>query len=297
MNKKNSHHHHHGYRNIKLVAILNIIFTIVEFIGGVLTNSLAIITDALHDLGDSLVLLSAWKIEKVSHKKPDWKRTFGYRRLSLISAFINAVVLLGGSIVILFQAIGRLIEPQPVEPLGMIGIAIVGIIANTIGSFQLKHGKTLNERVLSWNLMEDVLGWVGVLIAATVIYFTNLYIIDPILTILFTGIVLWGVWRNSKELFNIFLEGAPSEQPLAKITGEIENIENIRYVYDIHLWSLDGEHHLGSVKAIVEESGIKNHDKTIREVKEILQKYNVTHSTVELERCLPKESQEQDFLK
>ncbi len=279
------------------MAILNIIFTIVEFIGGVLTNSLAIITDALHDLGDSLVLLSAWKIEKVSHKKPDWKRTFGYRRLSLISAFINAVVLLGGSIVILFQAIGRLIEPQPVEPLGMIGIAIVGIIANTIGSFQLKHGKTLNERVLSWHLMEDVLGWVGVLIAATVIYFTNLYIIDPILTILFTGIVLWGVWRNSKELFNIFLEGAPSEQPLAKITGEIENIENIRYVYDIHLWSLDGEHHLGSVKAIVEESGIKNHDKTIREVKEILQKYNETHSTVELERCLPKESQEQDFLK
>lgn len=290
-------HHNQSYRNIKMVAILNITFTVIEFIGGALTNSLAIMADALHDLGDSLVLISAWKIEKASLRKPDWKRTFGYRRLSLLAAFLNATILLGGSIVILFQVIGRLINPQPVEALGMIGIAIIGIIANTIGSLKLRGGETLNEKMLSWHLLEDVLGWVSILIAAVIIHFTGLYILDPLLTIGVTVFILWGVWKNSRELFNIFLEGAPSQQSLATITREIEDIDEIERIYDIHLWSLDGKHNLSSIKAIISSEGMERHDNLVRKIKSILFKYKITHSTVELTRSHSEKEQEQEFLK
>lgn len=294
--RETEHSHHHSYSNIKIATFLNISFTIIEFIGGAITNSLAILTDALHDFGDSLVLISSWRIEKLSLRKPDWQRTFGYRRMSLLAAFLNAVVLLGGSVVIFFQVIGRLFNPQPVEAVGMIWIAVIGIAANTIGSLRLKKGKSTNEKVLSWHLMEDVLGWIGILVAAVVIHFTGLFILDPIITIGFTAFVLWGVWRNSKELFNIFLEGAPSEQPATSIVQEIEGIEYIKYVYDIHLWSLDGSHHLASIKAIVSQEGIKNLDSLTSKIKDILSKYHITHSTIELERSVSKKEQEQEFL-
>lgn len=295
--KKSSRDEH--LRNIKLAALLNVGFTIIEFIGGALTNSLAIIADALHDLGDSMVLLSSWKIEKASFRKPDWRRTYGYRRLSLLAAFLNAVILLGGSLTIIFQTIGRLINPQPVHAVGMIGIAIIGIIANTIGSLQLKKGESLNEKMLSWHLLEDVFGWLGILIAAVAIRFTGLYIIDPLLTIGFTAFVLWGVWRNSKELFNIFLEGAPSQKSLPAILQEIENIDDIRYIYDIHLWSLDGKHHLASLKAVVNSDGMKNYGKLEEKIKDIFHKHHITHSTIELEeeRFYSEKEQEQEFLK
>lgn len=291
-----SHSHHHNYQNIKIATFLNIGFTIIEFVGGAITNSLAILTDALHDLGDSLVLISSWKIEKVSLRKPDWKKTFGYRRASLLAAFLNAVILLGGSVLIFFQVIGRLFNPQPVEAVGMMWIAVIGIIANTIGSLKLKKGHSANEKILSWHLLEDVLGWIGILIAAVVIRFTGLYIIDPIITIGFTVFVLWGVWRNSKELFNIFLEGVPSQQPLAQIVQEIENLDGIKYVYDIHLWSLDGSHNLTSIKAIIDNEKGYARDTINKNIKDILLKYKITHSTIELESHFSKKDQEQEFL-
>lgn len=290
------HSRHHHIENIKLAAILNISFTIIEIIGGVLTNSLAVIADAFHDLGDSLVLISAWKIEKISLKKPDWKRTFGYRRLSLLSAFLSAIVIFGGTIVILFQAAGRLLSPQAVNAKGMIIIAIIGITANAIGSWRLGHGKTANERVLSWHLLEDVLGWVGILISATVIQFTGFYILDPIITIGFSLFIVWGVWRNSRELFNIFLEGTPRNISLPSLMQELEGVKGMRHIYDIHLWSLDGKHNYFSMKAVVDDK-IDN-EAVKSKIKKILDKNHITHDTIELdsiETHFHKEK-EQEFL-
>ena len=267
--------------------------------GGALTNSLAILADALHDLGDSMILLSSWKIESIAHRKPDWRRTFGYRRLSLLAAFLNAVILFGGSLTILFQVVGRLINPQPVNANGMIVIAIVGVIANAAGSLRLKKGETLNEKMLSWHLLEDVLSWLGILIAATIIRFTGWHILDPIITIGFTAFVLWGVWRNSREMFNVFLEGAPSQKSLPAIVEEIEKVDGIKRVYDIHLWSLDGKHHLATVKILVDRDAFKAYNSTERAIKEIFERHQITHSTVELEeeKMPAKESLEQEFLK
>lgn len=291
-----SHHHHSHIQNIKIAAIINISFTVFEIIGGVLTNSLAIIADSFHDLGDSLVLLSAWKLEKVAEKKPDWKRSFGYRRLSLLSALLNAAVLLGGTAVVLFQAVGRLAIPQPVHAGGMIFMAVVGITANLVGSMRLKGGKTVNEKVLSWHLLEDVFGWVAILISATIIRFTDLYILDPIFTIGFSVFILYGLWRNSRELFNIFLEGAPSNSSLASLIQEIDSIDGIENVYDAHLWSLDGKHNYFSMKAVASS---KNENKIREKLSKILPEYDVAHSTIELKtrHDFSKTDQEQEFLK
>ncbi|OGC55636.1 hypothetical protein A2797_01050 [candidate division WWE3 bacterium RIFCSPHIGHO2_01_FULL_48_15] len=284
-------------RNVKIATFLNIGFTIVELIGGALTNSLAILTDGLHDLGDSLVLISSWTIEDASHRKPDWERTFGYRRLSLLAAFLNAVILLGGSVVIMVQVVGRLIDPQPVNALGTVWLAIIGISANAVGSFLLGRGKGLNEKVLSWHLLEDVLGWVGILIAGIAMHFTGFYRLDPLITIGFTIFVLWGVWRNSRKLINVFLEGAQSEKPLPIIVKEIESIKGVKDVYDVHLWSLDGGRNLFSMKALIDKN--KNHEIIHKAVKKILSKYYIDHSTIELEeeKTHAGEEPEQDFLK
>ena len=284
-------------RNVKIATFLNIGFTIVELIGGALTNSLAILTDGLHDLGDSLVLISSWTIEDASHRKPDWERTFGYRRLSLFAAFLNAVILLGGSVVIMVQVVGRLIDPQPVNALGTVWLAIIGISANAVGSFLLGRGKGLNEKVLSWHLLEDVLGWVGILIAGIAMHFTGFYRLDPLITIGFTIFVLWGVWRNSRKLINVFLEGAQSEKPLPIIVKEIESIKGVKDVYDVHLWSLDGGRNLFSMKALIDKN--KNHEIIHKAVKKILSKYYIDHSTIELEKekTHAGEEPEQDFLK
>ena len=262
-----------------------------------MTNSLAIMADALHDLGDSIILLSSWKIEGESRRGPDWKRTFGYRRLSLLAAFLNAVVLLGGSVVITFQAAGRLVNPQPVNAKGIIFFAIIGIIANFIGSLRLRHGKTLNERILSWHLLEDVLGWAGILISGVFIHFTGIYIVDPLVTIAVTFFILWGVWRNSKELINIFLEGAPTTYSLASIVHDIEEkVPNIKRIFDVHLWSLDGDHHLFSMKATIANDELTTETKI--EIEKVLNKHKITHSTIEIseDKFFSRKKQEQKFL-
>ncbi|MDO8558114.1 MAG: cation diffusion facilitator family transporter [bacterium] len=268
---------------VKIAAILNIAFTVVEFIGGALTNSLAVMADALHDLGDSMVLLSSWKIESLSQRSPDWKRTFGYRRMSLLAAFLNAVVLLGGSVIIFFQVIGRLVNPQPVHAVGIIWLAVLGIVVNTAGSLKLKKGGSLNERMISWHLLEDVLGWVGILLAGIIMHFTGFYRIDPVITIGFTVFVLWGVWRNSKELLNVFLEGVPSNVSLKELLRELGTITDVREICDIHVWSLDGKQHLCALKVIVKPGAMKDCAVLQGAIRKKLENYHIVHSTIELQ--------------
>ena len=143
-------------KRVKIAVFFNIGFTIIEIIGGFWTNSLAILSDALHDFGDSLALFTSWIFEREAKREPDIKRTFGYQRFSLFSALLSSSILLTGSIIIILQAIPRLFNPQEVNAFGMVGIAIIGILFNSIGYFLLKKGESLNEKVLSWHLLEDI---------------------------------------------------------------------------------------------------------------------------------------------
>jgi len=270
-------------KRVRLAALLNLAFTIVEIVGGFWTNSLAILSDALHDFGDSVALLASWLFERGARKLPDTNRTFGYQRLSLFSAIFSASILIGGSIVIIFQAIPRLLNPELVNASGMVGIAFLGILFNGLGFFQLKKGESINEKVLSWHLLEDVIGWAGILVGGVIIYFWNIYILDPILTIGLTVFILYGVTKSLREALNILLQGVPRHINLEEVTADITSLEGVIGLHDLHIWSLEGETDILTAHVVLEERLLKNPDETQKTIKEILRKHHIEHSTVEIE--------------
>jgi len=270
-------------KRVRLAAFLNLAFTIIELIGGLWTNSLAILSDALHDFGDSVALFASWFFERGAHKSPDINRTFGYQRLSLFSAIFSASILIGGSIVIIFQAIPRLLNPELVNSLGMVGIALLGILFNGIGFLRLKKGESLNEEVLSWHLLEDVLGWIAILVGGLIIYFWKIYILDPILTICLTVFILLIVSKSLKEAVNILLQGVPKHINFVEVKGEITSLKGVLGIHDLHIWSLEGETDILTAHVILEDTLLKNPDETKKNIKAILKKHHIEHSTIELE--------------
>ena len=277
-------HQHQRTSNIIVAAILNIIFTFIEFFGGLLTNSLAILSDALHDFGDSLVLFLAWFAEKKSQKEPDIKKTFGYKRLSLFSAIFTSLVLVSGSTLILIKAIPRLLHPQVVNSQLMIYIAIVGVICNGIGTLKLKseHEHNRNQKALTWHLLEDVLGWIAVLTGSIIIKIFNIPIIDPIMTIAYTTFILWNVWKNLKENMNILMEGIPEHIDFHQIRQNLLKIPNISDIHDIHIWSLDGEHSIFTGHFILSKS-VTSTLEIKKQIKKVLLEKEISHSTIEFE--------------
>jgi cobalt-zinc-cadmium efflux system protein len=270
-------------RSVQLAALLNVGFTILEIVGGFWTNSLAILSDALHDFGDSTALLVSWLFERGARKSPDISRTFGYQRLSLFSALFSAIVLIGGSLVIISQAIPRILNPETVNSTGIVGIAIVGIFFNGLGFFLLKKGESLNEKVLSWHLLEDVLGWVVILVGGIIIHFWDIYLLDPIMTLGLTVFILYNVSKNLKEAVNILLEGVPKHININEVKRDLSAISGVLGLHDIHIWSLEGETDILTAHIVVEEELLKHPDETRKAIKEVLRKHHIEHSTVELE--------------
>ncbi|MBO6515231.1 MAG: cation transporter, partial [Bacteroidia bacterium] len=205
------HHHNQSGKNLKVAFLLNLGFTVVEFIGGAYVNSIAIISDAVHDLGDSFALGVAWYLHQKSTQRPDKKFSFGYARFSLLGAALTSLVLIASSAFVIYEAIGRLMEPETSNAMGMMLFAFVGIAVNGYAAWRLSGGKTLNERVVSWHLLEDVLGWVAILIVAIVLQFKNVVYLDPILSLLITLYILWNVGKRLKETTLIFLQGTPDD--------------------------------------------------------------------------------------
>ena len=167
---EHNHSHDHSGKNLKVAFFLNLTFTILEFIGGIYVNSIAIISDAVHDLGDSLSLGTSWYLDSKSKKNANSKYSYGYRRFSLLGALINSVVLIAGSVYVIYEAVGRILEPEHSDAQGMVIFAIIGVLVNGYAAYKLSSGKSMNEKVVSWHLMEDVLGWVAVLIVAIGIF-------------------------------------------------------------------------------------------------------------------------------
>ena len=271
-------------KRVGFAAFFNVCFTFIELIGGFWTNSLAILSDALHDFGDSIALISSWFFERGAKKSPDLNRTFGYQRLSIFSAILSSSILIGGSLIIIVQAIPRLFNPQLVNSFGMLGIAIMGIVFNGIGFLLLKKGESLNEKVLSWHLLEDVLGWFGILIGGIIIYFWDFYVIDPILTIGLTMFVLYNVSKNLREVINILLQGVPKHINLEAVKKEIISIKGIIGIHDVHIWSLEGETDIFTSHIVLDDKTLKNQSEKIKShIKKILEKNHIEHSTIELE--------------
>ncbi|HEY1114932.1 MAG TPA: cation diffusion facilitator family transporter, partial [Chitinophagaceae bacterium] len=201
-----AHSHAHATGNIAVAFFLNTAFALIELVGGLLTNSVAILSDALHDFGDSLSLGTAWYFQKKSKKTRTEHYTYGYRRFSLVGAFVNAMVLIVGSIFIIREAVERLFRPEPADARGMLLLALLGIVVNGVAMLQLRKGGSINERVVSLHFLEDVLGWVAVLVGAVVMLFADLPVIDPVLSLAIASFVLFNVYRNIKPAFKIILQ-------------------------------------------------------------------------------------------
>jgi len=279
---------HDSSKNIKVAFFLNFTFTIFEFVGGYFTNSMAIMADAVHDLGDTISLGLSWNLDKKSKQESDNKFSFGYKRFSLLGALINGLVLFVGSAFILIETIPRLFKPEHAQAEGMFVFAIVGVLVNGFSVIKLKGGKTLNEKMVRWHLIEDVIGWIAVLIVSIVLMFYDLPILDPLLSVAIIAYVLFNVIKNLKETFLVFLQGVPSDIDFYKIEKEILDLDDVRSVHRVHVWSLDGASNVMTIHVVI------NYVETSKEmleakakVREVLSEYSIEHSTIEIE--LPKE--------
>ncbi|GAP74008.1 Cobalt-zinc-cadmium resistance protein CzcD [Pseudoalteromonas sp. SW0106-04] len=283
-----AHHHDHSHdiasERIGWAFFLNLGFTIIEFIGGWLTNSTAIMADAVHDLGDSLSIGSAWLLNKFSNKGANQHFTYGYRRLSLFGAFINSVVLVVGSVWVLVLSVPRLFDPVMPVTEGMFALAILGIAVNGYAAIKLSSGKSLNEKVLNWHLLEDVLGWVAVLVVAIVLMFVDWPILDPILSICFTLFILINVVRNLVQTVRLFLQGAPDKKTQKKLTEVLIEPQEISTAHHVHYWSLDGEHHvLTAHLCLAQELNAEQVIALKQRLADNLAEYDLAHTTLEFE--------------
>lgn len=277
-------HEHDGGGNLKIAFLLNFSFAIIEVIGGLWTNSIAILTDALHDSGDALSIGTAWYLHKVSHREQTSAYTYGYRRFSVLGALVTGLVLLAGLVYILWKAVHRLMNPEPVLAPGMIAIAIIGIIMNGAAALRTHKGSSLDQKVVSWHLLEDTLGWIAVLIGAIFMTFLDWPIIDPILSLLISLFVLYNVGRNLRKAVTVFLQRKPAAFDVAKFEAEIRALPGVRDVHHLHVWTLDGEHHVLTTHLVM-ESGTQR-DQIVQAKQMIRQRLDpdeFEHVTVDVE--------------
>ena len=278
------HEHAHVTKNLRFAFFINLCFTILEIIGGIFTNSVAILSDAIHDLGDTIAIGLSWYFENYSKKESTHKYTYGYGRFSLVSALINSTILLIGSGIIISKAIPRFIHPEEVKPFYMILFAIVGVVANGAAVFKLKKGKSLNQRVVRLHLIEDVLGWVAVLIGSIVIYYTGWLIVDPILSMMIAAYIFFNAGRNLLATFKVLLQTTPEEVDFLLLEKELQQLDNVEEAHDIHIWSLDGNYNIMSIHIVVEDNTPMPRILQIKlQARDIIRKYNINHETMQVD--------------
>lgn len=266
-------------RNILIALILNLSFSIFEFVGGILTGSVAIISDAVHDIGDAASIGISYFLEKKSRRQPDETHTYGYARYSVIGSILTTGILLLGSVAVIYNAIGRMIAPAPIHYDGMILFAIVGVCVNLGAAFFTREGDSLNQRAVNLHMLEDVLGWAVVLMGAIVMRFTDFVLIDPIMSIGVALFILVNAIRNLKEAMDLFLEKTPHGMDVKEIETHIAGIEGVLDVHHIHIWSMDGQSNYATMH-IVTNSDPHEIKAKIRE--ELLEQ-GIGHATLELE--------------
>ncbi len=280
----NHNNHKSSSRNISIAFFLNLVFTIIEIVGGLLTNSVAILSDAIHDLGDSITLGVSWIMEKVSQRKGTHKLTFGYKRYSLLGALSSSLVLLLGSVYILVRAIQRIMNPEPLNTTGMLIIAVIGVLINGAAVLHLRGGQKINERVVMLHLLEDVLGWIAVLVVSIILQFYNIPVLDPILSICITVFVLFKIYPNIKQTLKIFLQYSPEDIDILSIKSALTDVDTVLEVHDTHLWSIDGNYNIFSCHVRLEQDSPLSEVEVLKtKLKEVLTGFGIEHATLEFE--------------
>ena len=283
-------------KRILVAFILNLFFAVFEFIGGALTGSVAIISDSVHDLGDSISIGLSYILEKKSKKEPDEKYTFGYLRYSVLGSLIMTVILIVGSIFVIIHACDRILHPVEINYNGMLIFAVLGIAVNLAAAIFTREGDSLNQKAVNLHMLEDVLGWVVVLLGAIIMKFTDITYIDPIMSIGVAIFLLVNASKNFKEILDIFFEKAPNGINIEELTHHLKEIDGVLDVHHFHLRTLDGFNHIATLHIVTSSDPA-----TVKKaVKEELSEHGISHTTVEIETpeeecedlvCHPKQSE------
>lgn len=266
-------------RNILIAFLLNLFFSVFEVVGGIWTGSVAILSDALHDLGDALSIGLAFVLEKHSRRPADDVHTYGHSRYSVLGGLITSVILLCGSVAVIWNAVSRILDPTPIHYDGMILFAVVGAAVNLIAAFVTREGDSLNQKAVNLHMLEDVLGWITVLIGAVVMRFTDLAILDPILSIGVAVFIIVGAGKTLGQVLSLFLEETPHGIHIEELQDHLKQLEGVEDVHHIHIWSMDSQQHLATLHAVV--SGDPHAAKEA--IREELREHGIGHVTIELE--------------
>ncbi len=294
---EHSHGHHvdarqapGGRRDLLIALSITVLMMIAEAIGGWLSNSLALLSDAGHMLTDNFALLLSFFAMKFAAMPATERKTFGFYRLEILAALLNGIILVVLSVYIIYHAYLRMIHPQPVEGKLMLIIAIIGLIANIIGAFFLyKHSHAnLNIRGAYLHILGDALSSVGVVIGGIIILYTGWYMIDPILSILISLVIIYGSWALVRESVNILLEAVPSHIDIDAVAAEIAKVQGVREAYHIHAWTITSGVYSMSAHVLIDDRLVSGSRNIVDDIRHMLaEKFNVVHSTIELEcdRC------------
>jgi len=274
---------------ILLAFLLNLVFSIFEFVGGLVTGSVAIISDAIHDIGDAVGIGASYWLEKKSKGKPDRAYTYGYARFSAAGSVLTTLLMLIGSVVVIYHGVERIIHPEPVHYDGMIVFAVIGVFANCSAVFLTREKKSLNEKAINLHMLEDALGWIAVLIGAVVMRFTDWVLLDPIMSIGIAVFITGSAVKNLHEVMCLFLEKAPYNIDTTHLLEHLSHVEGVLDVHHMHIWSLDGSNHCATMHIVTNAE-----PQTIKEaVRAELEEHGICHATLELEQegelCCAKE--------
>ena len=267
-------------RNIFIAFILNIAFSVFEFIGGIITNSISILSDSVHDLGDAISIGISYFMEKKSKKHADKKHTYGYIRYSVLGGVITTTILLVGSTLVIIGAIKRIINPVEVNYSGMIILAVIGVILNFIAAHITREGDSINQKAVNLHMLEDVLGWIVVLVGAIIMNFTDIRIIDPIMSIGVAIFILINSLKNLRKVVDLFLEKTPEDIDVDELKEHLLNIKGIDDIHHVHIWSIDGYNNYATMHIV---SKSKNINKLKKEVRKELEEHNICHAILETE--------------
>ncbi len=267
-------------RNILIAFLLNLFFAIVEFFGGAISKSVAIMSDAVHDMGDAISIGISYFLEKKSKKKPDKRYTYGYIRYSVIGSVITTTILIVGSVFVIYESIKRLINPIEIDYSRMIWFALFGIIVNFIAQYVTREGDSLNQKAVNLHMLEDVLGWVVVFIGAIIMKLTDIRIIDPIMSIGVAIFILIHAIKNLGKVLDVFLEKTPRDIDIDKLKNHLLEIQDVEDIHHIHVWSIDGFNNYATMHIVSKSQNIKEIKEKIREV---LKEYNICHAILETE--------------
>ncbi|HSW50516.1 MAG TPA: cation diffusion facilitator family transporter [Bryobacteraceae bacterium] len=283
------HSHAHGSPSIRVLKwslAATVLFVVVELLAGVQAHSLALISDAGHNFTDALALLLAWFGLYLQSKPADDVKTYGYHRAGVLAAFVNALALVGLSLYIFYESYHRLVAPRPVDESTMFVVAGLGLVLNAAIMWAMRHDQRhdLNIRTAYLHMLGDALGSVGILIGAVVIRFTGWQLVDPVLSILIGGLIIWTAWDVIREALNILLEGLPRGMDLRSVIASMRQVDGVLDVHDLHIWSLGSRTHALSCHVLIADLPPSESDAILRRLNATLSgRYQIEHTTVQFE--------------